>query len=74
MEQQIETLTQQIGSRKRARALCEVMKNDGISYAGMDAEHYLRLLEEIPADTQESQNNGFQENIDREIHSSVIRM
>lgn len=74
LEQQIETLTQQIGSRKRARVLREVMKNDGISYAGMDAEYYLRLLEEIPADTQESQNNGFQENIDREIHSSVIRM
>ena len=65
MADQIQALSQQIGAKKRAKALCEVMHQDGVTYHGMDTDHYARMLDEITVDAPQT---GFRENLPRECH------
>ena len=57
-----------IDEHRRCRAVCEAMYADGVSFAGLDAEHYLTLLRTIRIDDRLPEVSGFQESVPQEIH------
>ena len=68
LDSQIRQLTQQIEEQKRARALCEVIRSDGVSYEDLDAAHYFKLLSQMQSDKPAGSIRGFRESLPRECH------
>ena len=65
---QVSCHSSQIDDHRRCRAVCEAMRDDGVEFASLDAEHYLRLLREIRIDDKTLGRTDFQENLPEEIH------
>ena len=63
LAQQVKFLSDQIQENKRAKAVCQTIRDDRAVYASLDADHYLRLYREIRTTERE-----FQENVPRECH------
>ena len=68
ISQQISFHAGQIEDQKRCKAVCEAMRDDGVEFASMDADRYLRLLREIRIDDRQNGSANFQEPIEKEIH------
>ena len=68
LAKQIDALSEQITREKRARALCEVIRQDGATYNGMDVDRYNRLLNEIVVDSPAVHRSDFREELPRECH------
>lgn len=68
LEEQIRTLTRQIGENKRAKAVCQTMRDDDVAYSGLDAAHYLELMKTISIDDDPTPRRDFQEDLPKEIH------
>ena len=68
LEDQIRTLTRQIGENKRARAVCETMRDDAVAYSSLDAAHYLKLMQCISIDDEAAPKGDFRENLPKEVH------
>lgn len=66
LDKQIRFLTDQIFQSKRAREVCQTMRNDGVNYSSLNAEHYLRLLQMAGEDPVPK--SSFQEKLPEEIH------
>lgn len=68
LEAQIQLLSSQIEEQKRAKAICQTLKTDGVNYQSMDAAHYLKLFRELSLEEATPQKQDFQEEIPKEIH------
>ena len=66
--QQIAVHTSQIDEHRRCRAVCETMQRDGVAFRSLNAEHYLRMLQEIRIDDKVLGKTSFSENIPKEVH------
>lgn len=67
LSEQIASLTGQIEEQKRAKLLCQTMKNDNATYENLNVEHYLELLNDLQ--TQDQAPTGqFQESLPEQIH------
>lgn len=66
--QQVSYHSSQIDEHRRCRAVCEAIRDDGAEFSSLDAEHYLRLLQEIRIDDKTLGRTNFQENVQKEIH------
>lgn len=63
LTQQINRLSDQIEENKRAKAVCQTIRDDRAVYGSLNADHYLALFREI-----QTKETEFQENIPRECH------
>lgn len=68
LSEQIRILSDRIAEKKRAKAVCQAIIDDGSEYRTMDADHYLQLMREIRIDQQEMKSGSFHEDLSTEIH------
>lgn len=66
IETQMILLGNRIGEQKRAGVICQIISTDGAKFESLDAAHYLRLMENLPAEN--AKTKVFQEEIPQEIH------
>ena len=67
LDRQIRVLKAQVDAKKQAISVCEVLRDDGATYADMDVRRYLTLLQERPVSAEPKQPL-FAEPMEREIH------
>lgn len=68
MEEQIEALSERIEEQKRARIICRQLQEDGVNYATMNPEYYLKLLREVHTEKPFGSVKPFHENVPKPIH------
>lgn len=68
LDAQIQSLGDQIRESSKAREVCVIMRDAGVTYESLDASYYLDLLKEMPARDPESPSNDFKEQVPSEIH------
>lgn len=68
LEAQVSRLSTQIAEHRRAKAVCQVIRQDGVDYKSLDGAYYLKLLQEMPVEHPALTAGKFQENVPQEIH------
>ena len=58
IETQMILLGNRIGEQKRAGVICQTISTDGAKFESLDAAHYLRLMENLPAENAKT-GDGF---------------